>query len=122
MKIQKKNLTISTACCMLFTTSVPGISIYLPLLYFILKIIVFIIIIYGVQYAWDIVKDTYTKPKTKDLVNSQLKKYKEMFGDVYQETSEDIVQSETLFQTEDDKQQMNDELSQFMNGQINAFV
>jgi hypothetical protein len=55
-------------------------------------------------------------------VNSQLKKYKEMFGDVYHETNDDIVQSETLFQTEDDKQQMNDELSQFMTGQINAFV
>ena len=92
------------------------------ILYFILKIITFIIIIYGFQYAWDIIKDTYTKPKTKDLVNSQLKKYKEMFGDVYREPSDDIVQSETLFQTEADKKQMNDELSKFMTGQINAFV
>jgi len=94
----------------------------IDILYFILKIITFIIIIYGFQYAWDIVKDTYTKPKTKDLVNSQLKKYKEMFGDVYREPSDDIVHSETLFQTEDDKKQMNDELSQFMTGQVNAFV
>lgn len=94
----------------------------IDILYFILKIITFIIIIYSAQYAWDIIKDTYTKPKTKDLVNSQLKKYKEMFGDVYQEPSDEIVQSETLFQTEDDKKQMNDELSQFMTGQINAFV
>jgi hypothetical protein len=45
-----------------------------------------------------------------------------MFGDVYPETIDDSLQSETLFQTEDDKQQMNDELSQFMTGQINAFV
>ena len=94
----------------------------IDILYFILKIITFIIIIYGAQYAWDIIKDTYTKPKTKDLVNSQLKKYKEMFGDVYQEPSDELVQSETLFQTEDDKKQMNDELSQFMTGQINSFV
>jgi hypothetical protein len=90
-------------------------------LYFILKIIVFVLIIYGVQYGWDTIKNTYTKPKTKDLVNSQLKKYKEMFGDVYKETIPDATPlPEVLFKTDDDKQQMNEELLEFVNSQTNS--
>jgi len=87
--------------------------------YFILKIIVFIIIIYGAQYAWDILKDTYTKPKTKYLVNPQLKKYQEMVGDTYNEAGDNKVMQNSLFQDEATKQQMCDELSQFMSGQTN---
>jgi hypothetical protein len=91
------------------------------LLYFILKIIVFILIIYGVQYGWDTIKNTYTKPVTKDLVNSQLKKYKEMVDEIYNHTKEETV-PEVLFNTDEDKQQMNDDLLSFINTQTNAYT
>ena len=95
---------------------------FVDMIYFILKIIMFIIIIYGGQFAWDIVKDTYTKPKTKDLVNSQLKKYKEMFEDTYNDVNVVIPLQDILFQDEADKQLMSDELSQFICGQTNTLV
>jgi hypothetical protein len=90
--------------------------------YFIFKIVAFIIIIYGCQYTWDIIKDTYTKPKTKYLVNSQLKKYKEMFGDTAINLVPEVVTPNILFQTEEDKKQMSDDLSQFISTHTNEFV
>lgn len=92
------------------------------MIYFILKIIMFIIIIYGGQFAWDIVKDTYTKPKTKYLVNSQVNKYKEMLEDTYNVVNVVTPSQYILFQDEADKQLMSDELSQFISGQTITLV
>lgn len=95
---------------------------FVDMIYFILKIIMFIIIIYGGQFVWDIVKDTYTKPKTKDLVNSQVKKYMEMLEDTYNDVNVVTPSQDILFQDEADKQLMSDELSQFICGQTNTLV
>lgn len=89
------------------------------LMYFIFKIILFLFIIYGVQYGWDIITDTYTKPKTKDLVNSQLKKYKDLLGEMQNSTNQAVP--EILFESDEDKQQMNDDLLSFMNDQTQTY-
>jgi len=41
-----------------------------------------IIVIYGCHYSWNILKDTYSKRKTKDLVNTQIKKYQKMMDEI----------------------------------------
>jgi len=41
-----------------------------------------ILFIYGCQYLWNILKDSYSKKKTKDLVNMQIKKYKKMIDEI----------------------------------------
>jgi len=95
----------------------------IDLIYFSLKIIMFILIIYGVQYGWDTIADTYTKPKTKDLVNSQLKKYKDLLGELQNPNDQAFVNRapEILFESDEDKKQMNDELRIFMNNQTQIY-
>lgn len=94
----------------------------IDLMYFILKIILFILIIYGVQYGWNTIADTYTKPKTKDLVNSQLKKYKDLLGEIQNPNSEtDSHTPEILFESDEDKKQMNDDLLSFINDQTKLY-
>lgn len=83
----------------------------------------FILIIYGVQYGWDTITDTYTKPKTKDLVNSQLKKYKDLLGEI-QNPNDHVIENhsqERLFDSEQDKKLMNDDLLSFMNDQTQIY-
>jgi len=93
------------------------------LLFFILKIIVFIAIIFGVQYGWNTIKDMYTKPKTKYLVNSQLKKYKDLVGELYNQPIDDPVSNDNvLFETDEAKTQMNDDLLNFMNTETQPYI
>jgi len=49
-----------------------------PFLQLIVKIIIFIAIIYILQCGFDYMKNTYSKPLVKDLVNTQIKKYKDI--------------------------------------------
>ena len=104
----------------------------IDVLFFILKIIIFVLIIYGIQYGWDTIKERYTKPKTKYLVNTQLKKYQDIFRDnMYKKTDDelsankdeiDIDTQEILFNSDEDKQRMNDELMSFMNNETQSFI
>jgi hypothetical protein len=48
----------------------------------IINIIFSILFIYGCHYLWNILKDTYSKRKTKDLVNTQIKKYQKMMNEI----------------------------------------
>ena len=96
----------------------------IDLIYFSLKIIMFILIIYGVQYGWDTIADMYTKPKTKDLVNSQLKKYKELLGELQNPNDQELtkIAPEILFESDEAKKQMNDDLLSFMNDQTQIYT
>ena len=48
----------------------------------IINILISIIIIYGAHEFWNYLKDTYSKKKTKDLVGTQIEKYKRMVGEI----------------------------------------
>lgn len=79
----------------------------------ILNIVLSIIFIYLMQYGWNYLKDTYTTKKTKDVVNTQIKKYKDMF-----EKLQVSKQESSPFQTEDEKQSMNMELLEYVNQEL----
>ena len=49
------------------------------------NIIISIFAIYIIHSLWNYLKDTYTTKKTKDLVNSQIQKYKNMMEEIQQQ-------------------------------------
>lgn len=79
----------------------------------ILNIVLYILFIYLMQYGWNYLKDTYTTKKTKDVVNTQIKKYKDMF-----EKLQVSKQESSPFHTEDEKQSMNMELLEYVNQEL----
>ena len=76
--------------------------------------IISIFIIYCGHSTWDYFKNTYTKPKTKDLVNSQINKYKQMMDEMQQNIDKN---PQTI--SEPEIQTMDDDLTQFMEEQMN---
>jgi predicted PurR-regulated permease PerM len=50
--------------------------------YFCLNIIISIIIIFIGHQIWNYIKNTYSTKKTKDLVNTQITKYKKMMKEI----------------------------------------
>ena len=72
-------------------------------------IIMSIIIIYGIQLLWNYLKDTYSTKKTKDLVNTQIQKYKMMIGEQAM-----LHPLPSVVFTDLEKQSMDDELTEFI--------
>lgn len=79
---------------------------------FAINIIISFIVIYFIHNLWNYLRDTYTVKKTKDLVDFQTKKYREMLdsGMNSSPTSSDNYSSPD-FISEEDKEWMIQELS-----------
>ena len=77
-----------------------------------INICISIIIIYGIHISWNYLKNTYSKKKTKDLVNTQIQKYKNMVDEIQQ--SKPIIDIKPPIITDLDKQTMDIELTAFM--------
>jgi hypothetical protein len=45
---------------------------------------------------WNYLKDTYSKKKTKDLVGTQIEKYKRMVGEIQQGSQNEVISKEDL--------------------------
>jgi len=75
------------------------------LLNFIITILISIGIIMSIHSLWNYLKDTYTTKKTKDLVNSQIEKYKKML---------EIQKQQTEFITEQEQETMKNDLLQYV--------
>lgn len=75
------------------------------LLNFIITILISIGIIMSVHSLWNYLKDTYTTKKTKDLVNSQIEKYKKLL---------EIQKQQTEFITEQEQETMKNDLLQYV--------
>ena len=78
-----------------------------------------VIIIYGCHCSWNILKDSYSKKKTKDLVNTQIKKYQKMMDEIQcsQNTNTNINTLKKSIPDQIPKQEierMNNELSDFI--------
>ena len=72
-----------------------------------------IVVIYSCHCSWNILKDTYSKKKTKDLVNTQIKKYKKMLDEI--KCSQNTNTPTTSDQIpEQEIERMNNELSDFI--------
>lgn len=81
--------------------------------YVLISICFSIIIIYGCHFSWDILKDTYSKKKTKDLVNTQIKKYQKMLDEI--KCSQNINTTTTSDKIpKQEIERMNNELSDFI--------
>lgn len=81
-------------------------------------IICSLIIIFLFQYGWNYLKDTYSVKKTKDLVNTQIEKYKKMAESTINssESSPNFQGSQNNnFISETEKQTMNDDLMNLAN-------
>ena len=96
------------------------------LISFLLKIIIFVAIIYTLQCGFEYLKTTYTKPKVKDLVNTQIQKYKEIVAEMNNPVVDDFVEvkdeNTELFNERVNVNDMNNELLTFMNSQTQQYV
>lgn len=52
------------------------------LIWILINITVSVLLIYSGHYLWNHIKDTYSTKKTKDLVNTQIQKYKKMMKEI----------------------------------------
>lgn len=77
---------------------------------FIITIIISLGIIFSAQYLWNYLKDNYSTKRTKDLVNSQIEKYKKLLEKQGSQQSE--------FISEQEQETMKNSLTQFINSQI----
>lgn len=81
------------------------------------------------QCGFEYLKTTYTKPKVKDLVNTQIKKYKEIMTEINNQEEnkripnedDDVNNADSTF-TQVNVDDMNSELLSFMNSQTQQFV
>lgn len=85
-----------------------------PLYYFIFNIILSLMTIILAHYCWNYFKETYSTKKTRNLVNSQIEKYKKMVEEIQQGGS----QNNELF-SEEEKENMNNDLLSFANSLTN---
>ena len=97
-----------------------------PLISFLIKIIIFVSIIYTLQCGFEYLKTTYTKPKVKDLVNTQIQKYKEIVAEMKNPTENECVEVKDenieTFNEHVNVNDMNNELLSFMNSQTQQYV
>jgi len=86
------------------------------LLQILCNIILSFIIIYGIHTIWDYFKEKYSTKKTRDLVNSQITKYKKMIEEIQHEK----MSLPTLFENPDEKLSMQNDLTEFINSYQSA--
>jgi hypothetical protein len=82
--------------------------------YFFINIIVYIIIIYGLHLFWNYIQDNYSKKKTKDLVNSQISKYKTIIDEIQRTNQPTPIDAGSQFLSIEDKKTMENDLISFM--------
>lgn len=75
-----------------------------------ITICISILLIYGTQYLWTVVVNTYSKKKTKNLVDSQLQKYKKIIDEIQQGQSS----PPNDFISEEEKKNMDEQLTEFL--------
>jgi len=76
---------------------------------YLFSVIISIIIIYSGHQLWIYIKDTYSTKKTKDLVNTQIEKYKKMMKEIEKNNSS------PKFLDNSEKNNMDQRLTDFMN-------
>jgi hypothetical protein len=82
-------------------------NLFLQILF---QILLSILIIFVVHQIWNYLKDTYSTRKTRDLVNSQITKYKRLIEDIQSNQSATVP----LFENQEEKVSMHNELTEFL--------
>jgi hypothetical protein len=81
-----------------------------------IRIIISILIIYGIHQIWEYLKDTYSTKKTKDLVNTQIQKYKKMMNEIQENNK--LGSPSPDENVEINIESMDKDLTEFMNTQM----
>lgn len=89
------------------------------IVFFLLKIIVFVAIIYILHQGWEFIKNNYSIPKKKNVFNAELEKYKQIIETIQEGSPTSILESENMFKDKEVLTNMNVELEEFMNEEIN---
>ena len=89
------------------------------IVFFLLKIIVFVAIIYILHQGWEFIKNSYSIPKKKNVFNAELEKYKQIIETIQEGSPTSILESENMFKDKEVLTNMNVELEEFMNEEIN---
>jgi predicted negative regulator of RcsB-dependent stress response len=82
--------------------------------YFFINIVVYLILIYGLHICWNYIQDNYSKKKTKDLVNSQIHKYKTIIDEIQRTNQQSPIDSGSQILSLQDKELMETDLTSFM--------
>jgi hypothetical protein len=90
---------------------------YTTILGICIQIIVFIFIIYICHSIWIYLKDTYSTKKTKDLVNTQVSKYKQIISELQENNEVKNPLSKSILD-EKDLKSMDDILTSFMENEL----
>jgi len=80
-----------------------------PIINLIITIIISFGIILSIQHLWNYIKDNYSTKRTKDLVNSQIEKYKKLLE---RQSSHQVE-----FISEEEQENMKEKLIHFINSQ-----
>ena len=123
LKLKKLNIMFEYTLFMLSDsfTNITGSGYHQPksstysVFWILINIIVSLIIIYGIHAFWNYLKDTYSTKKTKDLVGSQIQKYKKMVDEIQQNRANIPGSPTGTIISEKDQQSMNDELMEYVN-------
>lgn len=75
--------------------------------FILINVVISIIIIFCIHSLWDYLKDTYSTKKTRDLVNTQMNKYKQIINEIQENKSSQIL---SLNETE----RMDAELTEYL--------
>ena len=76
-----------------------------------LTIIISIIVIYGTHYLWNNIVNSYSTKKTKNLVDSQIQKYKKIIGEIQQGST---GSQHVDFLSEEEKKNMDASLTDYI--------
>ena len=85
------------------------------LIWILVNIIASILLIYSSHYLWTYIKDKYSTKKTKDLVNTQIQKYKKMMKEM-----QDNGTKPEVFLDDVEKKDLDEKLMNFMDNIGNA--
>jgi hypothetical protein len=83
------------------------------ILNFIVTIIISLGIILSMQYLWNYIKDNFSTKRTKDLVNTQIEKYKKIL--------EKQGSQQVEFISEEEQENMKNSLTQFVISQAQIY-
>jgi predicted phage tail protein len=78
-----------------------------------LTVLVSLFFILGGHFGWNYLKDTLTTKKTKDLVNTQVEKYKKIVAELQETIATKTSETGSRFIDEKDKEEMSEDLLAF---------
>jgi hypothetical protein len=91
---------------------------YTILLGLCIKTILFLVCIYLCHSGWIYLKDTYSTKKTKDLVNTQVNKYKQIIQEIQENRANETSLVLSQSSNKETNQDMNQLLTDFMENEL----